>query len=251
MSPPWTPSSAGGSLKISQPPPESMQGISSTSRKKARSASGSLLKIIAWAPVIMMRFPFPIGRWRAAGGGRSRAPCRGGRPSASRHSAPSSESPSASEHEPQGRLGDRPVLMAGAQMIDELVDRVEHRVRARRDCRTGSSRRRARRRPPCRTRRRRASTISIGSASCARARCTASSMPAQTRSLIDPRQRRLQPGGRAEMVEQIGVGLAHPRRRPPSASPPAAPARSAGARRLERAGAALFGAQALTLLTLV
>src|SRR5437588_6542158 len=44
------PTSVGGRAKISQPPPESTESKPSTSLKKARSASGSRLKIIAWAP---------------------------------------------------------------------------------------------------------------------------------------------------------------------------------------------------------
>ena len=80
--------------------------------------------------------------------------------------------------------------------------------RARRDCPRGSSRRRARRRPRLPKASKVRSTISIGSASPARARSTASAMPAQTPAADQPGQRRLQPGRRAEMVEQIGVGLA-------------------------------------------
>ena len=49
------------------------------------------------------------------------------------------------------------------------------------------------------------------------------------RSADRPRQLRLQPRRRAEMVEQIGVGPADLGRRPPSASPPAGPGRSAAA----------------------
>ena len=42
----WTATSQGGSLKISQPPPASTFGYSSTSRKNARSASASRLYTI-------------------------------------------------------------------------------------------------------------------------------------------------------------------------------------------------------------
>src|SRR5258708_39635855 len=48
----WMPSSAGGRAKISQPWPASTDLNSRTSRKNARIASASWLKMIAWAPVI-------------------------------------------------------------------------------------------------------------------------------------------------------------------------------------------------------
>ena len=172
--------------KISQPPPESMQGISSTSRRKARSAASSSVKIITWAPLIMLLLLLQKVSRRAAGGGRSRAPCRVRRPSAAAISAPSSESPIADQHEPQRGLVHRPVLMAVAQLVDQLVDRVEHRIERVAIAARGSSRRRARRRPPGR-RRRRCGRRSRSDRPRGRGRArTASSMPAQTRSLIIP-----------------------------------------------------------------
>ena len=47
----------GGRAKMSQPPPASTDGNSRTSLTNARTASASLLKMIAWAPVIM---PSPL-----------------------------------------------------------------------------------------------------------------------------------------------------------------------------------------------
>src|SRR4051794_13311170 len=40
---------------MSQPPPASTERSSSTSRKKARTASASFVKTIAWTPVIIAR----------------------------------------------------------------------------------------------------------------------------------------------------------------------------------------------------
>jgi hypothetical protein len=48
-----TAASAEGSLKISHPPPASTCGWPSTSAKKARSASGSLLYRMTWLPLII------------------------------------------------------------------------------------------------------------------------------------------------------------------------------------------------------
>ena len=49
-----TASSAGGSAKMSQSCPASTKGYPSTSRKKARSASASVLKMTMCAPLIMV-----------------------------------------------------------------------------------------------------------------------------------------------------------------------------------------------------
>ena len=59
------------------------------------------------------------------------------------------------------------------------------------------------------------STMTRASASPARARSTASAMLAVTESAIESGELGLKAGRRAEMVEQIGVGPADLRRRPP------------------------------------
>src|SRR4051812_37600926 len=45
-----------------------------------------------------------------------------------RHLLPKQRIAHRDEDDPQGRFGHRPVLMAGAEVIDELVDRLQHRV---------------------------------------------------------------------------------------------------------------------------
>ena len=155
---------------------------------------------------------FPTGRARAAGGRRSRAPCRGSRPSDSAISAPEQRIAHRDEHEPQGRLGDRPVLMAWraagrraggsrrapGSSASRLPERIIQAASAPAPSLPNASKTR--------------STISIGSASWARARRTAASIAGADPVADQPGERRLQARGRAEMVEQIGVGLADPRR---------------------------------------
>src|SRR5215510_2344652 len=63
----WTPSSAGGNAKISQPWPASTLCQPNTSRNTSRTASGSVVYSRTWAPVIAMALilAHPPIVWRA------------------------------------------------------------------------------------------------------------------------------------------------------------------------------------------
>src|SRR5947209_1219355 len=61
-SPGWTPSSAGGRAKISQPPPASTELKPNVSPSTPRSASASGLNRMTWAPVMAMESMYEGGR---------------------------------------------------------------------------------------------------------------------------------------------------------------------------------------------
>ena len=130
------------------------------------------------------------------------------------------------EDDPQGRLGDRPVLMAGAQMIDQLVDRLQYRIQ--RVAIAGEDHPGGERAGALLAERVEDAVDDLDRVGLVGAGALHRLLDAGADAIADQLgQRRLQARGRAEMVEQIGVGLADLWRRPPSASPPAAPARSA------------------------
>ena len=54
--------------------------------------------------------------------------CSRGRPSALGHRPAEQRIAEGGEHQPERRLVDRPVLMAGAELVDEAVDGVEDRI---------------------------------------------------------------------------------------------------------------------------
>src|SRR3954468_4270611 len=166
-------------------------------------------KILAWSRKCMAWALGAGAGLRQPGGGdelarRQLARFLGGQAEGAGHRLAEERIAEGGEDEPEGELGDRPVLMALAEAIDETVDRFEHRIE--RVAVAGEDHPRGERAGAFPAERVEGAVDHLARVRLAlpRARDGMADAGSDPLSYVAG-ERRLQPGRRAEMVEQVGV----------------------------------------------